>query len=396
LIYSVLSVAVSVLLLINAVNVVSLPQWFEAAIKQTKIYDNEYVDPSTVDITFPKQKRNLIYIYLESMETTYLSGENGGGLNHNLIPELYMLAKDNINFSHNNDVGGWENTTDTGWTVASLVSQTSGVPLSGGLEGNSYGQRDKFLPGVTTLNDILKDEGYYQAFMVGSDAEFGGREKYFSQHGVDKIYDLYTARDDGIIPEDYFVWWGMEDKYLYEYAKQELSKISQNQKPFAFTMLTVDTHHIGGYKCDKCTDVYEEQYDNVISCASRQINEFVEWIKQQDFYENTTVIIVGDHCSMDAGYFSRNISEKYERHIYNCIINPAKEPVGKTKKRVFTPLDMFPTTLASIGCDIEGNRLGLGVNLFSPQKTLSEKYGMKTFNDELSKTSKYYLRNFMR
>ena len=33
--------------------------------------DDNYVDPKSVSITFPEQKRNLIYIYLESMENTY-------------------------------------------------------------------------------------------------------------------------------------------------------------------------------------------------------------------------------------------------------------------------------------------------------------------------------------
>ena len=33
--------------------------------------DDNYVDPSSVNITFQEQKRNLIYIFLESMEMTY-------------------------------------------------------------------------------------------------------------------------------------------------------------------------------------------------------------------------------------------------------------------------------------------------------------------------------------
>ena len=51
---------------------------------------------------------------------------------------------------------------------------------------------------------------------------------------------------------------------------------------------------------------------------------------------------------------------------------------------------MFPTTLASIGVEIEGNKLGLGVNLFSKEETLIEKLGYNKFNKEISKKSKYY------
>ena len=84
-----------------------------------------------------------------------------------------------------------------------------------------------------------------------------------TQHGDYEIWDYYTAIEKGKIDEDYSVWWGYEDMKLYEYAKEELTRISQNEEPFNFTMLTVDTHHIGGWVCPLCRDDYEEQYGNV-------------------------------------------------------------------------------------------------------------------------------------
>jgi len=229
---------------------------------------------------------------------------------------------------------------------------------------------------------------------VGSDVRFGGRKVYFEQHGVDEILDIYTARKDGIIPSNYFVWWGMEDLYLFEYAKQKLTELSAKEQPFAFTMLTVDTHHVGGYQCELCQpSASGETYDQSISCSSRQVAGFVNWIKSQPFYDNTTIIIVGDHESMDNGYFERNVAGDYRRMLYNCIINPAANALRKTDRQ-FTTLDLFPTTLAAIGCTIEGDRLGLGTNLFSGKNTLCEKYGFEAFNDELSKASDYYEENF--
>ena len=277
-----------------------------------------------------------------------------------------------------------------------MVAQTAGIQLKTPTEDvNKYGaEGEPFLPGATTLTNILHNNGYYQALMVGSDVRFGGRKVYFEQHGMDEILDIYTARKDGIIPRDYFVWWGMEDLHLFEYAKQKLTEISAKDQPFAFTMLTVDTHHVGGYQCELCEEsVSGETYDQSISCSSRQVADFVEWIQDQSFYENTTVIIVGDHESMDNGYFERMVDEDYQRMMYNCILNPAVKPVRKTNRQ-FTALDLFPTTLASLGCTIEGNRLGLGTNLFSGMNTLCEKYGFETFNDELSKASDYYEANF--
>ena len=362
------------------------------------LYKVAYVDPDDTEITFPEEKRNLIYIMLESMETTYLSEELGGAMEENLIPELYDLAQENLWFSDSTGAGdyGYYTTSGATWTIGSMVAQTAGIPLkTPTADVNQYGAKgEAFLPGATTLTNILHDAGYYQALMVGSDASFGGREPYFLQHGLDKVYDLYTARADGIIPSDYFVWWGMEDLHLFEYAKQELTKIAAQEQPFAFTMLTVDTHHVGGYQCALCQESASgESYDQSISCSSRQVAAFVEWIQAQDFYENTTIIIVGDHESMDNSYMSRMVDEDYQRRLYNCFINAAVDPTN-TSNRIFCAEDLFPTTLAAIGCTIEGDRLGLGVNLFSNQKTLSERWGFEHFNNELAKASTFYEENF--
>ena len=53
-------------------------------------------------------------------------------------------------------------------------------------------------------------------------------------------------------------------------------------------------------------------------------------------------------------------------------------------------MDMYPTILAAMGAKIEGDRLGLGTNLFSDKQTLMEELGFKTLDNELQKTSNYY------
>ena len=391
------AVAVSAGLIGYAAVDVELTDYVWDILTRSRLYEEEYVDPDTVSITFPEKKRNLVYILLESMETTYLSEELGGGSDVNLIPELYELARENLNFSHNDGVGGFHATNGASWTIGALVAHTAGIPLKtpAGIDDwqNGYGKDGVFLPGVTTLTDILDEAGYHTSFLCGSDANFGGRKTYYRTHGTDTIYDIYTARKAGIVPKDYFVWWGMEDLHLFDYAKRELTEISQQDEPFAFTMLTVDTHHIGGYQCAYCTDEFEETYEQSISCSSRQVLEFVNWLKEQPFYENTTVIITGDHLSMDNGYFQRNVDDSYQRMVYHCILNSAAH-TDNVKNREYCGVDLFPTTLAAMGCTIEGDRLGLGVDLFSDTPTLAEQWGYERFNNELSKASDFYIENF--
>lgn len=390
-----------------AVKRVKLDEYIAARLDSTTIFEDYYADPQKTEIIFPEEKRNLIYIYLESMEMTYLSTEQGGASETNLIPELSELAENNINFSQGEGLGGARTSTGSTWTIAAMISTTAGVPLSlpKDVWTNGYKQG---LPGITTMNDVLHDNGYYQALMVGSDASFGGRREYFSLHNVDAIYDLFTAREEGLVPSDYWNnFWGFEDAYLFQYAKEKLTQIAKTEKPFAFTMLTVDTHHPDGYSCYLCENKYDDIFDgekasdarnkqfaNVISCSSRQVSEFVQWIQQQDFYENTTIVITGDHYSMNGVYMDEEVPTEYSRRVYNCFLNTAID-TEHAKNRDFTTLDMFPTTLAAIGCQIQGDRLGLGTNLFSGRQTLAEKLGFDYLCTELNKPSSYYENTFM-
>ncbi len=375
---------------------VNLVEYVVYMSQPSELYETYYADPSKTNIKFPEEKQNLIYIFLESVETTFYAENQGGEWHTNLIPELYQLAQNNTNFSQTQHIGGATALTGGTWTIGAMVSHTTGVPLViplGISNHNAYGQ-DSFLPGITSLSDVLHENGYYQALMVGSDAKFGGRYQFFTQHGTDEVFDLFTARADGITPtKNYKVFWGMEDLYLFEYAKQELTEIAKMDQPFAFTMLTVDTHFPNGYVCKYCKKDHANSYDNVYSCSSRQVAEFVNWIQAQDFYENTTIVICGDHPTMNNDYANAQITEGYERTMYNCFINPLAE-TDNTKNRSFCTLDMFPTVLAAIGCDIEGDRLGLGTNLFSKTPTLCEKLGKEQFDIELKKSSKYYATNF--
>ncbi len=390
-----ISLILSFILLFSASQMSGLTQYLHGMVTMSTIFEEEYVNPDDVNIEFPEEKRNLIYIFLESMETTYFSKEQGGGLNYSIIPELYDLANKNINFSHNDGVGGFSTPNGATWTVAAMTAHTSGVPLKSSptLERNTYG-KENFLPGLNTLTDVLKENGYYQTLMVGSDARFANRNVYYKNHGVDKIYDLYSAREDGIIPKDYFVWWGMDDQYLFDYAKEELPKIAKKDEPFAFTMLTVDTHFTNGYVCEHCGNKYEEQYENVIACSSKQVADFIKWVKRQSFYKDTTIIIAGDHLTMDSQYIGRNVENGFDQRVYNCFINSAVTG-NNYKNREFTSLDMFPTTLAALGCKIQGERLGLGTNLFSDKKTLPEEMGYDEFNRQVGLNSNYYNKNFM-
>lgn len=377
--------------------VLEVSDFLRSKLVYTKIYDREYVDPNKVSITDGgNRKRNVIIVYMESMETTYASKALGGNQSRNLMPNLYRLQKDNIAFGDKNGMKGTHNPMGTTWTTASILTSSSGIPFAFNIGMNKEvggdGESERFAQGVATLGDILAEKGYNQEFICGSDATFGRKKKFFQEHGNYKIFDYYSAINAGYIDKGYKVWWGMEDHKMYGAAKDEILKLADKGKPFNCTLLTVDTHHVGGYRCSVCPSGNGSKTANVVACADQQVADFVNWCKQQSFYDNTTIVILGDHPRMDKKLVDG--VDQIDREAIDVFIHSVSPYKKVRQNRIAATVDLFPTILSSMGYSIEGDRLGLGTNLFSNQKTLSEKMGYAEFNNELGKNSRFYHRHF--
>lgn len=371
----------------------NLSKVVKAYYSNSNYFDENYIDPRDVKMSFPSKKRNLIHIYLESIENTYLSEELGGYMNYNLMPELTELSKEGISFSNNDKFGGPYQTYGSSWSVAGMVNMSAGIPLKIPIGANSYGKSGSFLPGTITIGDILEAQGYNQTIMFGADSDSGGLTTFFNTHGSFNIFDYKAAKEKGLIPKDYNVWWGFEDDKLYEYAKDELTRLHKEGKPFNFTMETADTHFPDGYLSENVENKYPEQYSNVIAYSTKEAVKFIRWIQEQPFYENTTIVVTGDHLSMDKNYF-KEFDPSYHRTIFNLILN-APITTDNVKNREFAPFDMFPTILASMDVQFEGDKLGLGTNLFSDKKTLIEEEGLESLQDGLERNSNYFNDKFI-
>lgn len=354
--------------------------------KQTKIYDKYYVDGNGVDITFPDKKQNLIFIYMESMETTNASINNGGAQKVSYIPNLENYALKYDNFSSGEKLGGFVPVSGTTYTLAGMISQNSGVNFK--LPINIMDKNMVKMNGVYALGDVLVDNGYKNYLMMGSQAIFASRDKYFKNHGNYEIFDYTYAINNELIPKDYLVWWGYEDNKLFEFAKNKLKDISKEEQPFNLTLLTADTHFTDGYLDSECDTPFDKKYANVMHCSDKMINNFITWVMEQDFYKNTTIVLVGDHLTMQSSFYD-DIDKNYTRSVYNVFIN-SRVKSDTTKNRMFSSMDIYPTTLASLGVKIDGDRLGLGTNMYSNKKTLMEELGYKYVSNELKKRSSFY------
>lgn len=354
--------------------------------EHSEFYQKEYVNPDTVKIDF-KKKKNLILVFLESMEYNFQDSVNGGNLSKNLVPEITVYLKNEQSF-----IPGGTQVTGMGWTMADAVAKTCGIPLVFPPSIlNSFVPLESFLPGVTCLTDILAENGYDIIVSQGSNMKFASMNVFLRTHNVSMYYDLMSYLKDERVQKDSSSNWGVKDMTLYQLVKDHIGQLADNGKPWMVWFSTIDTH-TPGFLDSRCfVDSIVDEKDELplaVHCASRQIDSFIKWAKSQEWFDNTVIAVMGDHAMMAApeliGFKDSNITHYW----LDFFINSTKS--SEFYQRQFTSLDMFPTILESIGADIPDGALGLGRSLYSKLPTLLEKYGQSFLNEVLGKRSVEY------
>lgn len=353
-----------------------------------KDYSNFYEENYRVessDLPRSTQKRNLIVIFVESLESNFL------------IPNLRALANQSVNFSTTQSFGGHNQVGATSWTIAGIVGYMCGIPL------NSPSIIAKsFLPNAECVSDSLAKMGYNQVMIMGSNDDFAAKGAFLKSHNITSK-DVKYYKNIGALPSDYAHSWGFSDSKLFEFARDELKNLADSADNFALYLLTNNTHSPDFFIESTCGAI-ESNYQNAINCVDLLIGEFIAWIRTQDFYENTTILIVGDHL------MNTNLPLLREsRKIYNAFINPrfcdlhTKSANQKmdchdsthcaksrnddlTKSRNLSHFDFAPLILDSLG--ICTKSFGLGRNPLLGQ-TLLESNGVD-FATQISADSRLY------
>ena len=358
----------------------------DTTIESNDFYTKEYIEPDSVKIEF-SEKRNLILIFLESVEYNFQDSANGGTLPQNLIPEITEYIKTEQSF-----IPGGTQIIGTGWTMADVVAKTCGIPLMFSPRNPVHPTKNgKLIPGATCLTDILHQHGYTTVVSKGADLSFSAMRAFVNTHQVNEGYgrDEYLQRweiNPNVLNE-----WGVSDSAHYALIKQHIERISAAGKPWAIWTITLNTHMPYGASDPNChipdNATNKENILSSIRCTSRQLDKFIQWAKTQEWYDNTTIAVMGDHATMAPKHVIGFL--KPQTHYWlNFFIHSARTPM--TNKREFTSLDMFPTILEAMGAKIQGDALGLGRSLYSWAPTLIEKYGLDSLNTQLKKHSETY------
>lgn len=317
--------------------------------------DAYYVDPVA---TLEGDPRNLIVIYLESMENAF--GDES-------VVEKNVLAP------VQEATEGWEAFDELlqydggGWTMAGIVGTQCGVPLRGTTtvvagDQNEIGADDGlYMPGATCLGDVLGAAGYTNVFMGGADASFASKGSFLRTHGFDEVYDLPYWHDLGDASENE---WGISDGTLFAHAREEVDRLHESGQPFNLTMLTLDSHE-AVYLQSYCEIDTEVAMTSVAECSMEQVAEFVDYLDDRGYLEDTVVVLMGDHekfVSARSDYAA--FAELDQRTIFNRVWSP--DALQFTRESI-DQLSMFATMLQLAGFDVEGYRAGVGVSAFLPE-----------------------------
>ena len=358
-----LKIALSLVSVSFFIFVFSVYEYIRYNISYSTFYEDEYKSISPKDISFPENKRNLILIYLESMEQDYIG--------QNIKPYLDSLQKNNTSFL------GFKQLDSANMTIGAQFASLCGLPLK---KVASNKDLLNFMPTVVCVPDILKQAGYNLSYLKAADTAFAGAKLFAEQHSFDNIkgYDeLSPTLKEKFGNVDGNLFGGLRDKMLFEAAKSELKKI---QQPFMLSLTTLDMHHSPEYFVDEtCQKTFGDIRD-AVRCVDNNVKQFMEWLQQQDFFDNTTIVLIGDHI----GHVGPSMYPR-KAAIFNVIINNVN---GLNKENhIWSTYDLAPTILQAIGIDVP--YLGIGRSLFKSDKTLLEKYA-NNFNFMLMAKNRMY------
>jgi phosphoglycerol transferase len=342
-------------------------------------FDQFYVEP-----TFRNsgEKSNLVLIYLESIEKSYM---DSGIYGENLIKELDEATQGPA-WLEIQSVS--QKLPGTGWTIAALVATQCGIPLIGtGLSGGnaSLEEVSKFLPNASCLGDILSDAGYRNVFMGGASTNFAAKGRFLSDHGFDEIYGREEWVEMGVDEEEMHVW-GLRDSQLLDFALAKHQSLVSEGEPFSLVVLTVDSHR-PGLPNPNCASTRSDNQERSIVCSTESVAKFIRGI---DDYPNTTIVVIGDHASMGP-----NISEASNDKSSDSVFFRIRPPL-EVEKELFPgmlpslPFDVFPTVLESIGFDVQSERAGLGVSVFDQKNSVLSQMSLKGLRESLGAPSKTY------
>jgi len=299
------------------------------------------VEPPTIDVLpLDRKPRNLIFLYLESLEQLYFDEQLYPGL----LPHLSKLRQQAHSYTNLSQVRG------TGFTMGGIVASQCGVPLlfrhGMGSVNTALASIQNPLPDYNCLGDILEAYGYNRTMYKGASLSFSGAGNFFNAHGFNNAKgNEYWQKTLGDVAT---TGWGIYDDTLFQQALIEIEALHSVDTPFAFSLVTLDTHHPKGHASASCP-AYIHSSDsmlNAIHCTDYLTGKWVADLKREGLLDYTVLVLFSDHLAMRNTQWDVLTANKKQRKLSFMVL---AEEDAKVFEQSATHFDVAPTVLDYLG-----------------------------------------------
>jgi len=239
------------------------------------------VDSLTVKKGIPEKvlnsnRPNILIIVLESF-SSYMIGPLGG--DSLVTPNFNRYIKEGILFSDFYASG-----TRTDKAMPAILNGYPAQPVQSIIKEPKKSQS---LPGLVK---ILIDKGYNSAFWYGGEINFANFNSFVIGSGFRGI-----ITKNNFDPENYNSKWGVHDHVLFKTLEDSMKTV---EEPFLNVVLTLSSHEPFDVPMEPvfAGDGNMIKYKNSVYYTDKSLGSFLDWAKETNWWKNTLVIMVADHC----------------------------------------------------------------------------------------------------
>jgi len=291
------------------------------------IVDSLIARKGNTKMVLNKSRPNILILTLESF-SGYVIGPLGG--DSLVTPNFNRYVKEGLFFSEFYAAG-----TRTDKAMPAILDGYPAQPAQ------SIIKEPKKSQSLPSLVKMLVVNGYRSSFWYGGEINFANFNSFVIGSGFQTI-----VTKDNFDPDDYNSKWGVHDHILFNALKDSLKSVKE---PFLNVVLTLSSHEPFDVPMDPVfagTDNMTK-YKNSVYYADKALGEFLDWAKGTDWWRNTLVILVADHCgrvSEDQPVFTQELFK-----IPMLWIGGALDYKGTTIKKTGGQVDIPVTLLNQLG-----------------------------------------------
>ncbi len=304
--------------------------------------------------------KNIIIILVESLESWVLQKNIS---NNEITPYLNAILKKDTAIVYLPKVLTQVNGGRS--SDAQLIINTGILPIKNG--ATCYRYTHNYFP---NLGSELKAKNHFKKTitMMGYSSDTWNQKEFNISLGFDSLIHIKNYKNDLMICE------GLNDK---SFLQQSIEKLKELQQPYYAQLITLSSH--APFKIPQSLkSFYTKNYNttfldyiNSIHYVDNAIGSFIEQLKKENIYNNSIIIITGDHntgvptkLSTWQEMYSDICGEK--SYIPFIIINSGKSLFINQE---VDQIDLFPSIIDLL--NINSDWKGLGESI------LSESYNTK-------------------